>query len=112
MAVTLTGKDGQSDTTIVDYDELDSLLSGLGFLADANWSLTTLPSFDAVYTTRDGLAILYARLGEKEKALQALEQAYKERQFHMTEIGVEPAFDTLRSEPRFQDLLHRTGVQR
>jgi tetratricopeptide (TPR) repeat protein len=64
------------------------------------------------YTTRDGLAILYARLGEKEKALQALEQAYKERQFHMTEIGVEPAFDTLRSEPRFQDLLHRTGVQR
>jgi len=62
------------------------------------------------YTTTDGLAILYARLGEKEEALQALEQAYKERQFHMTEIGVEPAFDTLRSEPRFQDLLHRTGV--
>ena len=64
------------------------------------------------YTARDGLAILYVRLGEKEKALQALEQAYKERQLHMTEIGIEPAFDALRSEPRFQDLLHRIGLLR
>lgn len=63
------------------------------------------------YTTRDGLAILYARLGEKERALQALEQAYKERQIHMTEIGVEPAFDIVRSEPRFQDLLHKMGLR-
>ncbi|HZQ46958.1 MAG TPA: hypothetical protein VFC07_08105 [Verrucomicrobiae bacterium] len=55
IAVTLTGKDQQSDTTIVDYDELGSFLSGLDFLADANWSLTTLQYFDAVYTTRDGL---------------------------------------------------------
>ena len=64
------------------------------------------------YTTSDGLAILYARLGEKEKALRALEQGYKERQLRMTDIGVEPAFDALRSEPRFQDLLHRIGVLR
>lgn len=62
------------------------------------------------YTTNDGLAILYARLGEKEEALQALEQAYKDRQLHMTEIGVEPTFDVLRSEPRFQNLLYRVGV--
>jgi len=62
------------------------------------------------YTTTDGLAILYARLGEKEKALDALEQAYRERQLHMTEIGVEPTFDALRSEPRFQNLLHQVGL--
>ncbi len=55
LAVTITGKNRQSDTTIIDYDELDSLLSALDFLANANWSLTTLPSFDALYTTRDGL---------------------------------------------------------
>jgi hypothetical protein len=58
------------------------------------------------------LAILYARLGEKEKALQALECAYQERQLHMTEIGIEPAFDALRSEPRFHDLLHHVGLLR
>ena len=64
------------------------------------------------YTTNDGLAILYVRLGDKEKALQALEQAYQERQLHMTEIGIEPAFDGLRSEPRFQELLRRVAVLR
>src|SRR5215470_2903355 len=64
------------------------------------------------YTTTDGLAILYVRLGDKEKALQALEQGYKERQLHMTEIGIEPTFDALRLDPRFQDLLRRIGVQR
>ena len=62
------------------------------------------------YTTTDGLAILYVRLGDKEKALQALELGYKERQLHMTEIGIEPAFDALGPEPRFQDLLRRIGV--
>jgi len=63
------------------------------------------------YTTNDNLAIIYARLGEKEKALQVLEQAYQERQLHMTEIAVEPAFDVLRSEPRFQSLVRQIGVQ-
>jgi hypothetical protein len=64
------------------------------------------------YTTGDGLAILYVRLGEKEKALQALEHAYEERPLHMTEIGIEPAFDALRSERRFQDLLHQVRMLR
>ncbi|MDB6023416.1 MAG: hypothetical protein JWQ04_3273 [Pedosphaera sp.] len=55
LAVTLVGKDQQSDTTVIDYDEMDSLLNGLDYLSKANWSVTSLPSFDAVYTTRDGL---------------------------------------------------------
>ena len=62
------------------------------------------------YTTHDGLSILYVRIGEKEKALNALERAYEERLLHMTEIGVEPAFDELRSEPRFKKLLQKVGL--
>src|SRR5579872_1187572 len=57
LAITITGKDQQSDTTIIDYDEMDSFLGGLDFLASANWSLTSLQNFDAVYTTRDGLQV-------------------------------------------------------
>jgi TolB-like protein/DNA-binding winged helix-turn-helix (wHTH) protein/Tfp pilus assembly protein PilF len=64
------------------------------------------------YTKDDGLAIIYARLGDTEHTLQALERGYKDRQIHMTEIAIEPAFDPLRSDPRFQELEHRIGVQR
>jgi len=64
------------------------------------------------YTRTDGLAILYVRVGDREKAIQALEKGYDERQLHMTEIGIEPTFDALKPEPRFQDLLRRIGVPR
>lgn len=57
LAVTITGKDQQTETTLIDYDELDSLLSALDYLKNVNWSVTTLSSFDAVYTSRDGLRV-------------------------------------------------------
>jgi len=62
------------------------------------------------YTSAYGLAIVYTRLGEKDEAIQSLEKAYKERVLAMTEMGVEPAFDPLRSDPRFQSLLRRVGL--
>jgi len=42
------------DTLMIDYDELDSLLDGLEFIGKLDWSVTSLPSFDAVYTTKGG----------------------------------------------------------
>jgi len=62
------------------------------------------------YATAYGVALIYARLGEKQKALESLERAYAERQLAMTEIGVEPAFDGLRFDPRFADLLRKVGL--
>jgi TolB-like protein/DNA-binding winged helix-turn-helix (wHTH) protein len=57
-----------------------------------------------------GVAIIYARMGEKEKALDDLGKALDEHVLAMTEIGVEPAFDPLRREARFQRLLRRVGL--
>lgn len=57
-----------------------------------------------------GTAILFARLGDKQNALDALEKAFGVRELAMTEIGIEPAFDPLRGEARFQDLLRRVGL--
>ena len=64
------------------------------------------------YAGSYGLAILYTRLGENEKALDGLERAYIERQLALTEIAIEPAFDGLRSESRFALLLRRVGLSR
>jgi TolB-like protein len=62
------------------------------------------------YASSYGIAILYARIGDKDKALESLEQAYAERQVALTEIGIEPALDPLRADIRFHGLLSRVGL--
>jgi tetratricopeptide (TPR) repeat protein len=46
------------------------------------------------YNSSFGTAILYSQLGEKSKALDALDKAYEQRALAMTEIAIEPAFDS------------------
>jgi serine/threonine-protein kinase len=53
------------------------------------------------------IALIYAGLGEKEKALPWLEMACDEHDPNMVMLKVEPAWDPLRDDPRFQDLLRR-----
>ncbi len=48
-----------------------------------------------------------AQLGEKEEALAWLEKAYRERDPWLMDINVRAEFDSLRDDPRFQDLLRR-----
>ena len=64
------------------------------------------------YNSPFGTAILYAQLGEKSKALDSLEKAYEQRSLSMTELAIEPSFDPLRLEPRFQSLLRRVGLEK
>ncbi len=55
-------------------------------------------------------APVYARLGDKDKAFEWLHKAYTAHSQDLTfSLLVEPAFDSLRSDPRFQDLLRRMG---
>jgi len=63
------------------------------------------------YNSPFGTAILYAQLGDKARALNALEQAYEQRSLAMTEINIEPAFDPIRGEPRFKALLQRVRLE-
>ena len=56
-----------------------------------------------------GRAVIYAELGDKERAFAWLEKAFAERFSGMTELKVAPTFDSLRDDPRFQDLLRRVG---
>jgi serine/threonine protein kinase/Tfp pilus assembly protein PilF len=53
------------------------------------------------------VAWAYASLGEKDKAFDWLEKGYDQHDFFIHHLKVEPSFDPLRSDPRFQDLLHR-----
>jgi pentatricopeptide repeat protein len=52
----------------------------------------------------------YLGLGDKERAIAWLEQAYKEQSMIMQYIKVHPFFDPLRGDPRFADLVRRVGL--
>ena len=55
-------------------------------------------------------AVVYAQLGDKDRAFALLEQAYRSRSTAMTSLKVNPEYDLLRSDPRFTDLLRRVGL--
>jgi tetratricopeptide (TPR) repeat protein len=54
------------------------------------------------------IALMYVGLDEKDQAMTWLEKAYEER-FNPS-ILLRPAFDPLRSDPRFQNLVRRIGL--
>jgi serine/threonine protein kinase/tetratricopeptide (TPR) repeat protein len=52
-------------------------------------------------------AEVFARFGDKERALADLAYAVKTRDHRMTQLKVNPVYDPLRSDPRFLELLRR-----
>jgi TolB-like protein/predicted Ser/Thr protein kinase len=62
----------------------------------------SIPAQEAV-----SLAFLYTHLGKHARAIDYLEQAYQEHAGDMLYLRVEPSFDPLRGDPRFQALLRR-----
>jgi tetratricopeptide (TPR) repeat protein len=54
------------------------------------------------------IAMIYVGLGENDQAMAWLEKAYSER-FNPS-ILLRPAFDPMRSDPRFQNLVRRIGL--
>ena len=53
------------------------------------------------------VALLYDGLGENDRTLEWFERAYRERSASLDGLRIEIPSDSLRSDPRFQDLLHR-----
>jgi hypothetical protein len=49
-------------------------------------------------------------LGEKDEAFAWLERAYEEGHDIVHNLKVEPQFDSIRSDPRYRDLLSRVGL--
>jgi DNA-binding winged helix-turn-helix (wHTH) protein/TolB-like protein len=62
------------------------------------------------YTSGYTLAVEHLRLGEKEKALEWLEKAYRAHDPSVPFLGTDPAFDALHFDPRFDKLLRALGL--
>lgn len=55
------------------------------------------------------MALMNAQAGNRDKAFIWLERAFEERSVNMPFLKVHPLLETLRSDPRFQDLVRRVG---
>jgi adenylate cyclase len=56
------------------------------------------------------IALMHIGLGKTERAFEWLQKAVDARDWQMAMLNVEPAFDGLRSDPRFSALLQRVGL--
>jgi TolB-like protein/tetratricopeptide (TPR) repeat protein len=63
------------------------------------------------YISPYSIASDYALLGDKERAFEWLEKAYADRASWLVEVRVDPAWDVIRSDPRYTDLLKRIGYK-
>jgi tetratricopeptide (TPR) repeat protein len=56
------------------------------------------------------IALLYTGLRDTDHAFEWLEKAHQERSGYLMEVHVDPMFDPLRSDPRFQRFVQRLGL--
>jgi adenylate cyclase len=57
------------------------------------------------------LAALYGALGEPDDAFRHLERAYAERSAGLIYLHLDPMYDSLREDPRFQAMVERIGLK-
>ncbi|MBZ5583554.1 MAG: protein kinase [Acidobacteriia bacterium] len=88
-----------SGTTEADYI---SAMRGAADILAGRSSRTHVPAIR--------VARLYAHAGERDRALDWLEKAYEQGNPPLSHLNVAWDWDTLRSEPRFQDLLRRMNL--
>ena len=93
------------------WSELAYVYGRSGQQAQAEHALQKLLQWDQRQAV-DPAAIVWAYVGtgNKDQAFAYLEKAYTQHSSTLTTLKVEPGFDPLRSDPRYQDLLRRVGL--
>jgi len=69
-----------------------------------------LKSSSERYVSPYNLALIYSGLGERDEAPSWLERAYEHRDQKIVFLKVEPKWDNLRADPRFNSLLKRMNL--
>jgi tetratricopeptide (TPR) repeat protein len=89
--------------------ELGVIYAHLGRTEDARRILQTFTRNRIVGRSARAPAELYLALGDTERAFSELQQAFADHDPLLAGIAISPRLRPLRSDPRFQELLHRIG---
>ncbi|HSP94924.1 MAG TPA: tetratricopeptide repeat protein, partial [Thermoanaerobaculia bacterium] len=91
--------------------DLGRAFATAGREAEARRTLEELEEFSkSRYVSPYFTAAVHLALGDRDRALDGLEQACAERSLGMTFLKVDPNLDDLRAEPRFVDLVRQVGL--
>ncbi len=63
------------------------------------------------YVSPGHTALVYLGLDQKDEALKWLQKAYQDRYAWLVFLKVDPIFDSLRSDPKFRDLVRRVRLE-
>ena len=64
------------------------------------------------YVSLGAQVLVYLGLGDKGRTYEWLEKCYEEQDYACWELKVDPVFDGMRDEPRFQALLKKVGLDK
>lgn len=82
-----------------------------GRTAEARDDLANLAKqAEARFVTAYGVALIHAALGEKDLAFTWLEKAFAERSHWLVWLRLDPRWDAIRADARFEQLLSRVGL--
>src|SRR5687768_7732478 len=62
------------------------------------------------YVPAYGFGVAYAALDDKDQAFQWLARSLQDNAWEITYLKVDPSMDSLRTDPRFDDLVRRVGL--
>ena len=79
-------------------DEAERLLADLEHRAATEW------------VSKMTLGVVYASLGRMDEAIAAISRSIEDRDCWVIALGVEPAYDSMRGNPRFEALVDRVGI--
>jgi TolB-like protein/DNA-binding winged helix-turn-helix (wHTH) protein/Tfp pilus assembly protein PilF len=104
--VTELSDERQDTRSTLDLAALAGSYAAAGKRSEAEHILTKLNAISKTrYVCPYEMGTAYATLGNKDDAIGWLKKAYAVRSFCMTDVKTDPRLDSLRTDPRFQELL-------
>ncbi len=115
---------GMAKEALAAFQKAQELTGGTGYFAELAYAnavfrkkqeaLRLLAEFQAragrELVSAYDVAMVYASLGDKERAFSWLTRSYENREARLVNVKQHPRFDSLHSDPRFDELLRRIGL--